>query len=139
MSCRRLSHLTVLLLAIPTGMVTRHPRLTGTAVGTYGGDVLWSFALYQALRTVHIGAPAVRLALACMAISTAVEMSQLYHAPWLDALRAYRPVALALGSGFLWSDLVCYGVGAAAGWGLDAVLCRARRPTGEARPPGKSA
>jgi len=43
-------------------------------------------------------------------------VSQLYHAPWLDAVRATRPGALALGQGFLWSDLACYaaGVGAAA-------------------------
>ncbi|MDQ3816194.1 MAG: DUF2809 domain-containing protein [Acidobacteriota bacterium] len=47
--------------------------------------------------------------------SLAVELSQLYHAPWIDGLRQIRLAALLLGHGFLWSDLVCYGVGVGVG------------------------
>jgi hypothetical protein len=42
----------------------------------------------------------------------------LYHAGWIDAIRATRLGGLILGYGFLWSDLVCY----AAGVGLGAIL-----------------
>ena len=44
-----------------------------------------------------------------------IETSQLFHTPWLDALRANRFAALVLGQGFLWSDLLCYAVGIALG------------------------
>ena len=40
-----------------------------------------------------------------------IEVSQLYHAPWIDDLRRTRLGGLIVGFGFLWSDLVCYAVG----------------------------
>jgi Protein of unknown function (DUF2809) len=39
------------------------------------------------------------------------EVSQLWHTPWLDAIRHTTVGRLMLGLGFLWSDLVCYAVG----------------------------
>ena len=56
--------------------------------------------------------------------SLTVELSQLYHAPWIDGLRQIRVAALLLGHGFLWSDLVCYGV--AVGVGIPAESLSAR-------------
>jgi len=52
-----------------------------------------------------------RLAATALVISFAVEVSQLYHAEWIDGIRETRLGALTLGSGFLWSDLVCYTLG----------------------------
>ena len=52
-----------------------------------------------------------RAALSALALCYAVEVSQLWHTPWLDQLRAGRLGALVLGRGFLWSDLVCYTAG----------------------------
>jgi hypothetical protein len=62
-----------------------------------------------------------------MAISVVVELSQLYHAPWIDSIRATRLGALVLGSGFLWSDLACYAVGAGMAATLDALIVRRHR------------
>ena len=45
----------------------------------------------------------------------AVEMSQLYHAPWIDAIRDTRLGGLVLGHGFHERDLVCYGAGVLLG------------------------
>ena len=64
------------------------------------------------------------LAGAALTLSVAVEVSQLYHAPWLDAARDTRLGALALGRGFLWSDLLCYGAGVAGAALLDGALRR---------------
>ena len=41
-----------------------------------------------------------------------IETLQLWHPPFLEALRATTLGGLVLGYGFLWSDLVCYTVGA---------------------------
>ena len=64
------------------------------------------------------------LAAIALAAATAVELSQLYHAPWIDDLRATRLGALALGHGFLWSDLLCYAAGVLAAAMVDAVIKR---------------
>ncbi len=84
-------------------------------VARYGGDVLWAVALYWLLTLVWPTARPWRLGLATFGLSALVEVSQLYHAPWIDAVRANRIGALVLGQGFLWSDLVCYAVGAGVG------------------------
>jgi hypothetical protein len=41
----------------------------------------------------------------------AIEVSQLYQAPWINAIRNTTLGALVLGSGFLWSDLLAYALG----------------------------
>src|SRR5207237_49913 len=71
-----------------------------------------------------------RLATVALAYSCAIEVSQLYHAPWIDAIRRTLPGALVLGYGFLWSDLVCYAAGVALGAGGESAVRRA-----SARPP----
>ena len=71
--------------------------------------------------------PTARLALGAAAFALAIELSQLYHAPWLDAVRATRPGALILGFGFLWSDLACYAVGIALAALIDCLLFWARQ------------
>ena len=67
-----------------------------------------------------------RLAVTALACSCAIEVSQLYHAPWIDAIRDTRPGALVLGDGFLWSDLACYAAGVALGAGIEAATRRSR-------------
>jgi len=51
-----------------------------------------------------------------------VEISQLYHTPWIDSIRQTTLGGLVLGFGFLWTDLIWYSVGIAIGavtdWGI---------------------
>ena len=63
----------------------------------------------QGGRSLHVRA-AISLALAFL-----VEISQLYHAPWIDSIRQTTLGGLVLGFGFLWTDFVCYSVGIATG------------------------
>lgn len=67
-------------------------------------------------------ASTVRLAAGALAVSVAVECSQLYHAPWIDAIRDTRFGALVLGSGFLWTDLLCYAVGVVIAATIDRLI-----------------
>jgi hypothetical protein len=62
-----------------------------------------------------------RVALATLMVAYAIEGSQLYHAPWIDAIRDTRFGGLVLGYGFLWSDIICYTVGVALSLGLEHV------------------
>jgi hypothetical protein len=48
-----------------------------------------------------------------------IELSQLYHARWIDQIRHTRAGGLVLGYGFLWTDLLCYVIGIAIGCALE--------------------
>ncbi|MEZ5317416.1 MAG: DUF2809 domain-containing protein [Vicinamibacterales bacterium] len=119
----------LLLLTIALGLASRRwPESQPAFVAAYAGDTLWAAAVFWVLRLLAPLAATPRLAMMAVAIAFADELSQLYHAPWIDAVRATTPGALLLGQGFLWSDLVCY----VAGVGLAAVVDRLA-VSGEAR------
>lgn len=64
--------------------------------------------------TVRVLAPkaaTLKVALSVLALAYIVEASQLYSAPWIDAIRSMFIGGLILGRGFLASDLVCYAIG----------------------------
>ena len=46
-----------------------------------------------------------------LSFSYCIEISQLYQADWINAIRGTTLGALVLGHGFLWSDILCYTVG----------------------------
>jgi hypothetical protein len=122
------SRIVVGLLACVTialGLASRRyaDQLPGI-IARFAGDTLWATLVFWCLAFVRPRAPARSLALAALGIAFAVELSQLYKAPWIDAVRATRLGALVLGQGFLWSDLACYIAGVALAWGLDRVLTR---------------
>ena len=62
-----------------------------------------------------------------LVLAFAVEVSQLYHSPWIDGIRSTTLGGLVLGFGFLWSDLVCYLVGIAAGALAELTIRRWRK------------
>ena len=77
-------------------------------------------------------APDARLSLRAglaLAICWVVEVSQLYHAPALDAWRLTTPGRLILGSGFDPRDLVAYALGVLATLILELTVRRRRRST----------
>jgi hypothetical protein len=91
------------------------------------GDALWPLAAYLTIAFLSPRLPVRWVAATAGLFSLAVELSQLYHAPWIDSLRQIRVAALLLGHGFLWSDLVCYGV--CIGVGILAEILTARHPS----------
>jgi len=66
----------------------------------------------------------VRVALAALVYCFLIEVSQLIHTPWLDALRETRLGALVLGQGFHALDLFDYVVGVALGAAVDLLQTR---------------
>ena len=91
-------------------------------VATYAGDTLYATMVLIGLALVRPRWPSARLVAVALALSVAIEISQLYHAPWIDALRKTTPGALVLGYGFLWSDVACYVAGVLLGGVLDRKL-----------------
>lgn len=95
-------------------------------IATYAGDTLYATMAFVGLALLVPRASTARLVLAALAWSVSVEITQLYHAPWIDAIRRTLPGALVLGHGFLWSDLACYVVGVAVGAAIDVCVVRRR-------------
>ncbi len=91
----------------------RFPDALPRIVARYAGDVLWATMVYWWLALIWPRAPVTRLAAAALGIAIAVELSQLLHTPWLDAVRGNAFGALVLGQGFMWSDISCYIAGVA--------------------------
>lgn len=117
----------ILLTTIALGLGSRrHTAALPPLVATYAGDVLWAGMVFWLGALLAPRAPTTHLAIAAFTIAVAVELSQLYRPPWLDAIRATRGGALVLGQGFLWSDLVCYAAGVAGAALLDRAI---RRPS----------
>jgi hypothetical protein len=79
----------------------------------YAGDTLWALMLFLLVSTLLAGRPILVRAAISLALAFLVEISQLYHAPWIDSIRQTTLGGLVLGFGFLWTDLVCYAVGIA--------------------------
>ncbi len=107
-----------LLLAVATialGLASR--RLAGflpNFINLGLGDALWAVMVYLFVGAIFNRWAVVRTATVSLAFCYLIEISQLYHAPWIDAIRATRMGGLVLGFGFLWSDMVAYTLGVAA-------------------------
>jgi hypothetical protein len=120
-----------LVLVIAAGLGSRvFGHVLPAFVAAYAGDTLYATMIVVGLALVAPRWPTARLVATALALSVAIEVSQLYHAPWIDAIRATTPGALVLGYGFLWSDLACYVVGVLLGGGLDVLLAHERRRPG---------
>jgi len=119
----RLLAAALLLLTIALGLASRrYAAALPHVIAAYAGDALWAAMVFWIAAFIWPRANTRTLAAIALGVSFIVELSQLYHAPWIDALRATRLGALALGHGFLWSDLVCYAIGVTAAAIVDAAM-----------------
>ncbi len=117
LSCKR-NRIVYGLLVIGTlllGLGSRHFFGEVPFIKNYVGDVLWALMIYFGVALLFNKWPASVVAFATVAFSFSIEISQLYHAPWIDGVRATRLGGLILGFSFLWSDLLCYCLGVLIG------------------------
>jgi hypothetical protein len=119
----RVIYALVLLLVIAAGLGSRaFGHHLPVFVATYAGDTLYATMLFAGLGILAPRWSTARLGVTALLLSVAIEASQLYHAPWIDAIRRTTPGALVLGYGFLWSDLACYVGGVALGAVIEIAL-----------------
>jgi hypothetical protein len=131
----KISRLVLIALAAALGIGSRRfaPRLPGV-VSAYAGDTLWALAAFLGIGLLLPGASTRKIAVLALAFSAAIELSQLYHAPWIDSIRHTTPGGLVLGFGFLWSDLACYTVGVGLGVLIERLGLRERPARGTRGP-----
>jgi len=118
-------YLLLLLLTIAAGLASRHfHAYLPQWVQLYVGDTLWACMVFLLFGLIFPGKSTLWVAVAALLFSFCIEISQLYHAAWIDALRANPLGGLVLGFGFLWSDLACYTLGVGFGFGMEKVFFR---------------
>jgi hypothetical protein len=87
----------------------------------YGGDALWALMVFLCFGFAFCRSSTLRIALGALCFAWAIEFLQLYHAHWIDTVRATRVGRLVLGDTFNGPDLIAYTVGIAVGvvaeWG----------------------
>jgi len=93
-------------------------------IAAYAGDTLWALAAFLGIGVLLPRASTVRVAQLAMAFSVVIEISQLYHAPWIDSIRHTTLGGLFLGFGFVWSDLACYAAGIGLGVCIEMLVRR---------------
>lgn len=125
----RLLYFFLLIVTIALGIAIRElAAVIPEWISLYGGDALWSAMVFFLIAFVFAKMPTYAVGVFALTFSIAIEFSQLYHAPWIDQLRATDFGHLVLGNTFAVSDLFCYAAGVAIAVTADILLKKARRP-----------
>ncbi|MEB9682511.1 hypothetical protein BK742_28020 [Bacillus thuringiensis serovar pingluonsis] len=121
----RLLYATFTIIVIILGLSSRKfayalPEL----LNDYLGDTLWALMIFIGFGFLFPKIETKKLAFISLIFCGGIEMSQLYHAEWIDNIRATTLGGLVLGYGFLWSDLVAYTIGVGVGFLFEFILRR---------------
>ncbi|AAU17731.1 MULTISPECIES: DUF2809 domain-containing protein [Bacillus] len=121
----RLLYATFTIIVIILGLSSRKfafalPEL----LNDYLGDALWALMIFIGFGFLFPKIETKKLAFISLIFCYGIEMSQLYHAEWIDNIRATTLGGLVLGYGFLWSDLVAYTIGVGVGFIFEFILQR---------------
>ena len=117
---KRLIYILTIVLTITAGLFVRSKKMWfSDAVNLYAGDALYAFMMYYIVCVVFIKKNIMFRAVTGLFICYTIEISQLYQADWINAIRQTLPGKLILGSGFLYSDLLAYFIGIAAATTVD--------------------
>lgn len=105
-----------MLMVIGLGLASRkYGTYLPSWLADYAGDTLWALLVFLMMGFLLPRHSTRTVAIFALAFAFFIELTQLYHAPWLDSIRQYRLAGLILGYDFLWSDLLCYSLGIAIG------------------------
>ncbi|MDM8566737.1 DUF2809 domain-containing protein [Candidatus Halobeggiatoa sp. HSG11] len=106
----RIVYALAIITVIVLGLASRRYSLPYFIV-TYAGDTLWALMVFFIIGFLFPTLSTIKVIIIALSFSFCIELSQLYHEPWIDNIRQNRLVALIIGHVFLWSDLICYTVG----------------------------
>jgi len=123
-----MGYVALALATIVVGLAVHlHGAALGSATRDVVGDALWAMMITWWIGAIVPRAPLFGRAALSYGICVAVELSQLYHSPSLDAIRATFVGHLVLGSGFDPRDLAAYALGVGTSVLLESAM-RTHRP-----------
>ena len=118
----RILYLILTIITIILGLLSRKVQGLPQIISSYSGDILWALMVFFLLAFLFNKKSTIFILILSIIFSYGIEISQLYHAPWIDSIRATTLGGLILGFGFLWSDLICYTVGIVIGAIIDKII-----------------
>ncbi|PFF09983.1 hypothetical protein CN315_05420 [Bacillus cereus] len=119
----RLLYAMFTILVIILGLSSRKFAFALPALlNDYLGDALWALMIFIGFGFLFPKIETKKLAFISLMFCYGIEVSQLYHAEWIDSIRATILGGLVLGYGFLWSDLVAYTIGVGVGMFCEFML-----------------
>lgn len=118
----------LIVLTIIAGLLARRFNyIFNDYINTYLGDALWALMIYLIAAFLLPRYNALQIAFISLIFCFSIEASQLYHAEWIDSIRANKLGALVLGSGFLWTDMVAYNLGVGFAGTLELIIYKSNR------------
>lgn len=118
----RILYLILTIITIILGLLSRRVQGLPQIISSYSGDALWALMVFFLFSFLFNKKSTIFILVISIIFSYGIEISQLYHAPWIDSIRATTLGGLILGFGFLWSDLICYTVGIVIGAIIDKII-----------------
>ena len=109
------------------GLLSRKISGLPKIIELYSGDILWALMVFLIIAFIFNKKSTIFIISWAIILSYSIEISQLYHATWIDAIRNTTLGGLILGFGFLWSDLICYTIGIIIGIIIEKLLNKKRR------------
>ncbi|MCI0764954.1 DUF2809 domain-containing protein [Bacillus sp. TL12] len=106
--------LTILVIILGLGS-RKFAYALPTLLNDYLGDALWALMIFIGFGFLFHQMGTKKVALLSLLFCYCIEISQLYHAEWIDSIRATTLGGLVLGYGFLWSDVLAYTIGIGIG------------------------
>ena len=122
MKRNRLLYLILTIIVMILGLLSRKISGLPKIIELYSGDILWALMVFLLFAFLFNKKSTIFIISWAIICSYSTEISQLYHAPWIDAIRNTVLGGLILGFGFLWSDLVCYTIGIIIGIIIDIMI-----------------
>ena len=118
-------YLPIMLVITAFGLPARmiQDRLPGWYV-QYFGDYLWAMLVFFVFALALQRISTLKVAILTLLFTYFIELTQLFHPPWLEYLRSIKVLALILGFTFLWSDIAAYTLGILTGALIDYLLIR---------------
>jgi hypothetical protein len=120
----RLHYFFLTITTLLVGYFSRQNTEGPSFIHDYAGDAIWAGMIYFGFRFLLLKSPLKTSFIATILFSYCIEISQLYQADWINAIRHTKLGGLVLGFGFLWSDLLMYFIGIALAFLLDVWLSK---------------
>lgn len=113
----RFLYFIIIILVVILGILSRKIH----EIPLFIGDILYAVMIYFGCRLLFLNVSNPKKIIFPLLFCYIIELQQLCHTEWLVALRNTTFGHYVLGQGFLWSDLVCYTIGVALAFFIDAI------------------
>ncbi|WP_273324764.1 ribosomal maturation YjgA family protein [Vallitalea guaymasensis] len=109
---KKILYIITTIIIIILGLLSREIK----GIPLFMGDIFWAMMVFFILAFIFFNKNSSFIFILSIIITYIIEITQLYHRPWIDNFRKTSIGHILLGQGFLWSDLAAYLAGIIIGY-----------------------